>query len=98
MEARIAELGATQAAVARAARISLRTLQSLIHGEHWPTDEIRSRLEPVLRWRDSEITRRAIGDGTGSLAGFTDAELAKELAERLMDREAREARLRQADR
>lgn len=98
VENRIAELGATQEAVAKAAGVSLRTLHSVIHGEHWPTNAVRSRLEPVLRWRESEITRRALGDGTGSLAGFTDAELAKELAERLAERESHEARLRRTDR
>lgn len=95
---KIDEMASTPTAVARAARIDPKTLRRLLDG-HLPNNDAQTRIEAVLRWPVGGLITRAAREGSdGVLDGYSDAELSAEVTRRLVERERREARLRESDR
>lgn len=85
---RISDRGLSIAEAARAAQIDPKTLRGLIAGSHWPTAEVRRRIESALGWELGEIARRA-RDGVASLRGYSERDLLAELMWRFRQLDAR---------
>lgn len=52
---RMKELGLTEAALRKKSGVDPKTLKALLHGDRWPQEETRSRIEISLGWEFGSI-------------------------------------------
>lgn len=58
-QARLGELGLTQEALAKRARLDLSTINTFLNGHTWPQVRTRAAIEVALDWQPGELGRIA---------------------------------------
>lgn len=59
---RMGELGLTQEALAKRARVDLSTINTFINGHTWPQIRTRAAIEVALEWPVGKLGRISVGD------------------------------------